>query len=78
MIVRRSVKDMPNIRINRTPAGEAPEHIRQARVGLVLPLANDKLSLPDEHSSAAPTEPDRTPDSGGRPERPLALPDLLA
>jgi hypothetical protein len=43
------VKDMPRIRINRTPAGEAPEHIRRAWVGLVLPLANDKGGPRQKH-----------------------------
>lgn len=34
---------MTSIRIIRVPAGEAPETIRQAWVGVVLPLADGKL-----------------------------------
>jgi hypothetical protein len=33
---------MPSVRITRTPAGEAPEHIREAWVGLTLPLPSDR------------------------------------
>ncbi len=33
---------MPNIRITRTPQGEAPLHIREAWVGIVLPQARGR------------------------------------
>jgi hypothetical protein len=33
---------MPSIRINKIPIGEAPEDIRKAWVGLVLPLADGR------------------------------------
>ena len=32
---------MPSIRIIKRPAGEAPESVRDAWVGLILPLPND-------------------------------------
>ena len=33
---------MPSIRIIKRPAGEAPQHIRDAWVGITLPLPNDR------------------------------------
>jgi hypothetical protein len=39
---------MPSIRIIATPAGEAPEAIRRAWVGLVLPL-HEKFDRPVTH-----------------------------
>ena len=35
---------MPSIRIIKTPAGEAPLHIREAWVGLVLPLEEGEFA----------------------------------
>jgi hypothetical protein len=43
---------MASIRITKVPAGEAPEEIRRAWVGLVLPLADDEARRENFCSSA--------------------------
>jgi hypothetical protein len=52
---------MASVRVVRVPAGEAPEWVRQAWVGLELPLPDDMPSRPMYHPSQGVLTGAKTP-----------------